>query len=62
MQRLLPLPLKVTANSQTYRWKWAVTPTVRVLCNGAQENSEKLGNVFRDVIQGIHLTLADDVS
>ena len=37
MQRLLPLPLKVTANSQTYRWKWAVTPTVRVLCNGAQD-------------------------
>ena len=36
MQRMLPLMLKDTATFHFYRRKRAVTPAVRVLCNGAQ--------------------------
>ena len=36
MQRMLPLMLKDTATFCFYRRKLAVTPAVRVLCNGAQ--------------------------
>ena len=35
MQRMLPLMLKDTATFHFYRIKLAVTPAVRVLCNGA---------------------------